>query len=484
MATDSHTQPPVLVRRWPWPAKHPVTTALLTLPFVVLSVNVMVWATAVSRSGFWADDFLNVTRYANSLGNLADDRMNQGKYAANLFWALGTEAFGNGSVIPFLLLNGLVLTGGLVIWLRAGIGSRWSAVDAWWIAAMFIATAAWLPTALWSSNIVHSAGFLALAAAILAHQRSIRAETLRSSMLWSAASGLAWTIGVVSNLLYIGFLPIAAYCAVHQLLRMRRFAVSHTKAGIAVSFWNLVLPIVYFATVAYPSTTANSAYATNGLSFIHQNLRYYRSLLAPSVILVVFYFALLIFGLAAGVVAARRRDWFPLALLAGAAATALPALVQSQQRDIHYMAMPLLLSFSAFAAGARPLLEGRSTRHVQLRGTLLILAVVALFLVFRQGSGIRAYYVSTPYGHDLLAFRSQAARLTPEGDAICATMELNAQQQALFIAEMSGQEGFAVPPISAAQTYLLAPGATCPAQASVAHIIIRLNGRDEFVAQT
>jgi hypothetical protein len=456
--------------------------ALAALPVAVLVLNFMVWITAVSRSGFWADDFLNVTRYARSLGDLSNDRMNQGKYVANLFWAIGTEAFGNGSVVPFLLLNAVVFAGGVVIWLRAGINANWSALDALWIGGVFIATTAWLPTTLWSSNIVHSAGFLALAAGIVAHQRCMRARSLQSTVLWSVATGVAWTLAVVSNLLYIGLLAIAAYCVVHQVLKLRHFGVSAARASIGVGFWSLLVPLIYFATVAYPSTTANSAYATNGLQFIHQNLRFYRALLAPSALLVAVYFIVLLGALFSGAVAARRRDWFPIALLAGAFATALPALIQSQQRDIHYMAMPLLLSFSSLAAGVRPLLLGHTKIHFRLRGALLLGAVVALFLIFRQGADIRSYFVQTPYGHNLLAFRSTIARLGPENATICATMDLDAQQQALLVAEMSGQDGFAVPPINAAQTFLLAPGAPCPAQSSATRITISLNTRSEFVA--
>jgi hypothetical protein len=445
----------------------------------------MVWVTALSRSGFWADDFLNVTHFARSFGSLSNDRINDGHYIINAFWSVGTWAFGDGSVIPFLMLNMLVFILGVVIWLQVGTKTRWGTLEAWWIGGLFIATAAWFQTALWSSNITHSGGFLALGAGLLAHERCIRARTLRSSVLWSLASGIAWTLAIVSNIVYIGLLAIACYCAFHQALKLRNWGGSTTRAIAAVGTWNLVIPVIFFATVAYPATTASSAYATNGVRFVHQNLDFYREMLAPTSLLVVMYIAFLLLGLAGGIAAIRRRaDWFPIAVLAAAGATAVPALVQSQQREIHYMAMPLLLIFSAAAAAARPVLLGRSKQLVRLKGVLLLFAAAALLLLFQQGAQIRSYFVQSPYGdaYGLTAFRSQVAALTPESGTICANLVLSAQYQALLVAAMSGEDGFLVPPISATQVYLISSGKTCPAPATASHITVSLNARGDFVA--
>jgi hypothetical protein len=456
---------------------------LVALPALVIILGIMVWVTAVSRSGFWADDFFNITHYNQSLGNLSYHH-NQGKYVINVFWALGTLAFGLGSVVPFLILNTLVFTAGVVIWLWTGTRARWGITEAWWIGGLFVATAAWFPTALWSSNIVHSVAFLALGFGLLAHERCMKARTVRESMLWSLAGGAAWTLAVISDLLYLGLLVIAAYCAFHQLLKIRQLGVATIRAGLAVGSWNLLIPAIYFVGIAYPATTASSAYATNGFQFIRQNLHFYRASLAPTSLLAAVYIIALVFGIVGGVLSIRRRDWFPLVILGAAGAIALGALIQSQQRDIHYLAMPLLLIFSAIAAGTRPVLFGQSTRVVRLRGALLLAAILALFLLFRQGTSVRSYFVQSPYGDDygLTAFRSQAAALTPESGTICAKLALNAQYQALFVAAMSGEDGFLIPPISAARAYLVPAGESCPANAVTAHITVSLNARGDFVA--
>jgi hypothetical protein len=462
--------------------RSPRTTLLLALPVLVILLSLMAWLTAVSRSGFWADDFLNVTHFARSLGDLSDDHINLGKYTINIFWAVGTLAFGAGSVIPFLLLNTLVFAIGVVLWLWAGTRTRWGSVEAWWIGGLFIATAAWMPTALWSSNITHSGGFLALGLGLLAHERSMRARTARGSIYWSIAGGAAWTLAIVSNLLYLGLLVIAAYCAFHQVLKIRRFGITTRRAGLAVGSWNLLIPVIFFVGVAYPATTSSPVYGTNGLQFFRQNLHFYRESLAPTTVLVAIYIAVLVLGIAGGVVAVRRRDWFPIGVLGAAGATAMPALIQAQQRDVHYMAMPLLLVFSALVAGARPVLLGQTKQLMRLRGALILAGMAALVLVFRQGADVRSFFEQSPYGHSLAAFRSEIASLTPEGSTICAKLDLDMQHQTFLIAAMSGEDGFLVPPISAAQAYLVSAGQTCPAQGLATHMTVSLNARGDFVA--
>jgi hypothetical protein len=455
------------------------TGLLLALPCTVILLSIAVWVTALSRSGFWADDFLNVTHFSRSLGDLSDDHINAGKYIINVFWAVGTEAFGAGSVVPFLLLNSLVFAAGLVIWLRAGAGTRWTSVEAWWVGGLFIATGAWLPTALWSTNITHSGGFLALGVALWAHNHMMKAQARRDATNWALATGLAWTFAVVSNLLYIGFLVLAFYCALFQVSRLRNLGTRTSSAVGIVGFSSLLVPLTYFITVAYPSTTSHGGYTETGLRFVHENLRFYRSVLAPTSLLTALYGVMLVGGLVGALAAMRRRDFFPVTILATAAATALPALVQGQQRDIHYVAMPLLLTFSALAAGVYPLVLGERRRY---KGVLLLGVTMALLLIFRQSAEIRAYFIDSPYGGSLASFRSEVASLAPAGGMICARLNLDPAHQAFFIAAMSGEDGFLVPPINAAQAYLVTGRSPCPAGQLGARITVNLNGQGNFVA--
>lgn len=477
--TTEETEAPTTTGPGPVSHRWTQTGLLLALPCAVIVLSFIVWIVAVSRSGFWADDFLNVTHFAGTLGNLTETHIDAGQYTINIFWAIGTDAFGSGSAAPFLILNSLVLATGVVMWLWTGTNRSWSLVYAWWIGGLFVATAAWLPTALWASNITHSGGFLALGAGMVAHNRAMRASTARAGICWSIASGIAWTFAIISNLLYIGLMVIAVYCAWHQICKLKRLAMDTPVAAVTVLFWNLLLPILFFVTVAYPARTAKAAYAKPGLQFVRDNLRYYRTALAPTDLLTAVYAALVVGAIMGAFAAARRRkDIFPLAILAASAGTALPALVQSQQREVHYMAMPLLLVFSALMAGAY---SARLVRSKRIKGAALIIVTVTLLLIFKQGSALRAYFVQSPYGSSLTAFRSEVASLTKEGETVCARLDLDASQEALLIAQMSGENGFHVPPINAGQVYLLPGTQSCPST-EAAKITIDQNARGDFVA--
>jgi len=455
---------------------------VLGLPVGAILLGLVGWIVGVSRSGFWADDFLNLTHFDGSLGNLSDSRINTGKYIINAFWAAGTEVFGRGSVVPFLTLNSLVFAVGVITWLRVGSRTHWSGVEAWWIAGLFIATSTWLETALWSSNITHSGGFLALGLGLLAHERCMHAETVRRTTVWSVLTGAAWTAALVSNLLYVGLLVLAAYCAVHQVLRFRGLGVAPARVAWLVGAWQLLIPVVYFVVVAYPATITNPAYASPGSTFVARNLTFYRTRLAPSDPLIVIYAAVLLAALAGAVAAVRRRDWFPAALVGAAGVTAVPSLVQGHQQYIHYLAMPLLLLFSAVAAGARPVLVAESSRARRLRSVLVVAAAVTLVGVLVQGINASSSLVESPYGGSLATFRGEVASLTPEGTTLCVKLALDPAYRAGFVAEMSDEDGFLVPPINAARAVLVAPPKRCPGQPDLAQITVRINAKGDFVA--
>ena len=108
--------------------------------------------------------------------------------------------------------------------------------------------------------------------------------------------------------------------------------------------------------------------------------------------------------------------------------------------------------------------------------------MLALALLFNQGSTERSYFVQSPYGSSLTAFRSEVASLTPENSIVCASFNLAHTYQDAFIAEMSAYRVFLVPPISASQAYLTSIGEPCPASGPIVRIVVGLNAHGDFVA--
>jgi hypothetical protein len=274
---------------------------------------------------------------------------------------------------------------------------------------------------------------------------------------------------------------IAAYCAYNQALALRRRDGSLLKTAVPVVILNLALPLIYFGTIAYPATSAAGPYSVTGLRFVHGNFEYYKTLIAPTTPLKVAYAAIVVAALLGALAAVRRRDFFPIAVLGSAVATGIPSLVQGQQRYVYYLAMPLLLLFSALIAGARPVLAGTAPRLRQIRAVSLVALAVALILIFAQGADVRSYFISTPYGGSLAAFRSQVAELTAPDSAICTTLNMAQDQQQLLEAELSGPDGFLVPPVSAATVAFVSPGEACPPGFNAA-ITVNIDPRLDWVA--
>jgi hypothetical protein len=453
----------------------------LFAPTIAIGLSAIAWVTSLSRSSFWADDFLNVTHFFHTFGSLSDDQTNKGKYVINLFWAIGTYAFGQGSDVPFLLLNSMILLAGLTLYLRAREGSGWTATSAWWVAGVWAASATWTPIALWSSNVTHSCGFLSLGLGLWAHGRCMRATEPRSALAWALASGAAWTLAVISDLIYLGLLALAAHCVHQQVLKAKALGVSWRRALAGLTAWSLGLPLVYFAAVAYPATTNNQVYGANGLSYIHANLRYYRAVLAPGAVLAVVYAAIILLALWSAISGLRRRQWLPAALVIAAAGTAFPALIQAQQRGVQYLAMSLLLTLTAAVMPIERLLRSGRLAN-QARTATFAVGAVILALIFDQGADLRNYFEATPMGSSLASFRSSVATLARGNGQLCVTMDLNPEQQLLFNAAMEGASGFSIPPIDAPITYLLPTGGACPSPAAT-HVLVSLNIRGEYLAR-
>jgi hypothetical protein len=319
---------------------------LIAFPIYVIGAYVLVWFVALGKSGFWADDFTNMQIYSHSLGDLFNYHGNTGKYTINLFWGLMTTAFGSGSVVPYLVVDTLVFAAGVGLWFRWGVGRRWRRGTAWWIAALFIGTGVWMEDVLWATNIVHSFGFLALGLGVTAHERCMRATTRRDAYAWSIATGLCWTAAVMSNLIYVGLIVLGAYFAWLQLGKLRSLGIDVRRAVAVLGGFAVVLPIVFVAAIAYPGTKTHAGYTNTGFGFIRDDLHYYREEFAPAGWLEGTYIGLLVLAVLGGLQSLRRKDLFPLVLLATGVVVAIPVLMQSTQLYVHYMGMPLLMFFS------------------------------------------------------------------------------------------------------------------------------------------
>jgi hypothetical protein len=453
-----------------WDAK---SLLLIAFPVYVIVVYSLVWLVAVGKSGFWADDFINMQLYHHSLGDLFNYHGNTGKYTINLYWGLMTTAFGSGSDVPYLVVNSLCLIVGVGLWVRWGVDRHWRRGTAYWILALFLASGAWLEAALWASNIVHTFGYLALGLAMTAHERCMRATTRNEAYGWSVATGLCFTAAVMSNLIYLGLIVLGAYCAWLQLAKMRDLGID-VRRGLAVAAgFAVVLPAIFVAFVAYPGTKTHQGYTNTGFQYIRDDLHYYREQFAPAGWLEGTYIGLAIVAFAGALEALRRKDLFPLALLVTGIGVAIPVLMQSTQLYVHYMCMPLLMLFSALGVFYDRLDMGRTP--LLARGALLAAAIFFLAVVFGQAGNFRYYFSTTPYGSGLKTFRTEVGALEKPNTPLCLTLDMSPANRTLLQQETDSLAGFAAQPINSTATYFLNPHEKCPASyGNVTHVRVTM----------
>ena len=460
----------------------PASAAWMAVPLLVLAITLVVWVVAVSKSGFFADDYFNLVRYGPSFGDLANTTINQGRYTINAFWHLGQLAFGDGSVIPFLVSDALVFACGLLAWLSAWSGNQWSRTEAWLVAGLLLAPGIALPIVLWSSNIVHAAAFFGVGLASLANKRSLATCNATASVLWLLAGALGWLLAVVSDPLYIGSICIAGFCAYSQFKHLRHLGVEARSCLLLVAGANVVVPVAYFLFVALPSTTSAAPYSHVGLRFLRTNLSFYHSHLAASNWVAAAYVFIILAAIVFPVIAALRGGFFPVSVTAAGWLSASIALLQGQQRSIHYMCFALLCLVSAAVAGAESLRVALSPKmvHRAAAGWYAILLIISLVLL-RSGLPVRSYFLTEPYGSDLINVRAEVASLVPTGTDVCIDLDLSPAERARFTAEIAQIYGFEVPPVSAGSV-LLSPGLSCRPRPGSFAVVIKLAPGGEFVA--
>ncbi|MDM8084697.1 hypothetical protein QUV83_07980 [Cellulomonas cellasea] len=457
----------------------------LVPPMLVLLVTFAAWVAAVGRAGFWADDYVNLALYNQTLGDLSNVQRNDGKYTINVFWWWGTVMFGTGNPVPFVLTVSAVTVMGVWLWLRAGSQFAWGRVQAWWIAAGVAATVTPFGILLWASNIVHSVSILCLGLGLFAHVKAQEQEVSRSAVAWSALGACAWLIVIISNPLYMGFAILAGYLVLMQGRGwMARVAWPPSKIRFATGLGllgHVGIPVLYFALVAYPMTTRRSSYSVFGFGEIRANAAFYTERLAPDNLTLVAY-VLVVAAAVVASVARVRSNRLPLVLLATAAATALPVFMQGQQRADHYLMVPILLTLSALAAavGRLPVRQGTRARRSVLVGSVAVGSVILAMMV-GGSSATRSWWVTTPLGSALTQARQEIADRTPTGADLCVELAMDSSLQPGFVAAMGGQAGMKFDPIGAASAEYVGVGECDRATRTVVTITHDGNAYDAVV---
>lgn len=429
---------------------------------VAVVLHVLALIPAILEAQFFADDFTNLTRYYRTVGDLSDAGLNAGKYTINFYWAAGTVLFGQANPLPFVVFNTLCVLIGAWLWVRYAVDEHRSATFRPWVIACFVATTSAWPIMLWPSNSVHAIIFPILAGIAWAKHRASKASSARELLGLGVFCGALILVAVVSNPLYLGLASLVAWNTVIFAARSRVIGCSQ-RVVLLTGVASVVLSVGYALVVAVPQTRSASAYSNTGLGFVRSSVRFYWDNATRSSTARYFVVATVVAAVALSAEAlVRRRDGFSAACTVAAGAISWLLLLQGTQRAVHYLAVPLLLLMTAVGYGFSTA-GGGSRLGAPIVGVVgLLLATIGLVTLTTGSSSLRQYFITTPYGSELAAVRTDLSRLVGPGAVLCAEVRTSSVDNASFIAGLAGPAGFQVPPVSAVSTQFVDNLTACP----------------------
>lgn len=439
---------------------------------LVILLSIIAVIVAIPNNSFWADDFGNIKAFNSHLGTWNDFTVNAGRPVLNLFFYIMGMSFGTGSATPYLIASSLVVIGGLVMILMAavslGIISLRMSI---FISAILMASATLFPIFLWSTNITHGASIFCLGVfSLLVSKNFQHGEKSRHSILWEAF----WVLLIIfCNPLYIGTIILFSTLTLVVRIHKYGFEGKFTKRiYFTYTTISMVLPIIYFFTVSQPEQKKNLSYANTSLTNIIPNLEFYLGGLLSTKVFMFFFFLLsvLIFKF-------FRLTAIDLVLIASAGSILLPVLIQSNQRVLNYLVLPLLFLGVFLARIFDRCLSKRSNFN------FLVYAIIFLLpcLVFSTTNNTRSWYISPGLGSETKTLIEQIHSFTPQGTKLCIDFKMSSQDEIFLVGGFSGESAFAISPIFSPDTQL-SMYSDCPSDPERLQIIVERNPSGKFLA--
>lgn len=449
---------------------------------LVLGLSLLANLTGIFTAGFFADDFTNLVRFNRSWGDLSP-MVNDGKFTMNLMWALGTLAFGASTPIPYLIAVTLLYWLGMVIFALSGQVLGWySATGSLWILSFQSATSFYLGITLWSSNVVHAASVFFIGLAFLSFvQGSVATDwkfSGRNSLFVSLFIGLA----IVSNPLYLGFalLSVKSAMASRSLLIQSKIPERglgfREKLFVYIQFIAAISPIVYSFFIAIPSVTSKAIYSLASQSDALSNLEFYweqSSALAPVRVVLAFVLITPLYSVVAEI---ARRRFVPLILLAAALSVFAILLLQSSQRSIHYLTMPMAV---LVVLAVKAIMEVRESHNAFLRAMAVLTGSLVLLSVFVGSTWQRSWFTEQTHTKSVNELRTNVFDLARGEDKICLELAMDDSQSNRLVASIGGDNGFRVYPFSFSSVEFRAEG-KCDNRPGILNVVVHEKGPWRF----
>ena len=452
------------------------------IPVTLLSFILVSNFSAYLRTGFFADDFLQLGTFYHNAKPYGHTSVTLGRYWANIYWGISTTAFGTTADTPYLIFTTVIFLSALYF-LYLAIKPILRLSHYLWILVILFATGCTLPLLLWASNNVHTMAILIISIGIFTFSKQfIHPDGAGIFSKYSIWESLTYCLLLFANPLYSPFLLIGIVSFAlkfKQILRM--------KGGFTLKVWifyffivQTILPVTVLMTISLPQTLNNHYYQHSGLSYISKNFEFYKNQIAPGHTVLYAYCLLFFLGIITFISSVVRRHWFAMLFLYLGFSVLIPIFVQQNQHYLNYLVVPIL----TITMGT--LIEVNSVRGSKPHPMDIYLSTIVFIgffiILFTGSTSVREYYIDYNPGYGLSSLRSQIASLVPANANLCLEENLNSAQKNWLEGGLDGQWGMLHSPVNAASV-IFAPRKGCTAGHETQIIEIYPNTRGWFNAQ-
>jgi hypothetical protein len=337
------------------------------------------------------------------------------------------------------------------------------------LSLLFASLSLW-PILFWSTNITHGASIFLFGTALIFSSLNLRWK--KNTAIALAVEGLSLGLVILCNPLYIG---VSTIFAVTRIILEYKGSLSPNRIiysrVVLYFFLAVVWPILYFFAISQPNQSRNVAYAGASIENILGNLRFYSYGLNDfglGISLLIFCM-LLIF---------TRPNWLDLALLGAGASVLFPVLMQSNQRALNYLVLPIICFGSVLSRSFTKLFDSKSRYSF----VALILILGMPVISYDQTSNIRAWYRNPGLGSEAKDVLKQVNNLVPDHSNLCVSFRLEQNDENFIIAGISGESGFEISPVNSANT-LLDRYSPCLEDINRTQILITKGDMNQYIAK-
>lgn len=414
---------------------------LLTVWILALVPIYVTLLVSISRSHFFADDFLWGSRFLNGPGSLLNGSAYAGRLLGNnLYWYVMGLVAGHSSAVPYLMTNlSLILASYFLLY-----HSLKSYRTELFLSFTFVSISSSLfETVLWAANVSHCLGFFFVAATICCLARVKDQSSRRRTLAYLPLISLVASLAILSNQIFIGPAFLLVVWSLFVVFNITQFSKTYSLHALSGLLWLLLICVFSLksSNQFWDSFGARDLY---GLSIhaIRPNIDWYWNLLVADdsfqktllVTAILSWVALIVIRLS-------RRDRV-VQVFAGpilGLSVLLPVLAQANQRSSTYLLLPL--AASAFIHKHEKT-EPKFNSKFFINSVQSLLVVSTVTLLFLSGSAIRSYFSGNARGQSLGLITQEVEGML--GNSLCFVFESQAELQA-FAAETQAGAAFLKP---------------------------------------